>query len=146
MFILTFGLQLSTLLCEFFFWMVGKGGLISLKGSAPCHCQAFWRLLGLRGSCGCCGAPAAALACSSCAPAVGGIASSPAELLSINLGFILLLQIDRLYFIICVIAYMPFPWVMYGHSWSNRAYPTSSLVDKELCCHSWCVCVKTKEA
>ena len=50
-----------------FFWMVGKGGLISLKGSAPCHCQAFWRLLGLRGSCGCCGAPAAALACSSCA-------------------------------------------------------------------------------
>ena len=79
-FISTFGLQLSTLLCEFFFWMVGKGGLISLKGSAPCHCQAFWRLLGLRGSCGCCGAPAAALACSSFAPAVGGIASSPAEL------------------------------------------------------------------
>ena len=41
---------------------------------------------------------------------------------------------------------MSFPWVMYGHSWSNRAYPTSSLVNKELCCHSWCVCVKTKEA
>ena len=47
---------------------------------------------------------------------------------------------------ICVTAYMSFSWVMYGHSWSNRAYPTSSLVNKELCCHSWCVCVKTKEA
>ena len=37
-------------------------------------------------------------------------------------------------------------WVMYGHAWSNRASPKPYLIDKELCFHSWCVCVKTKEA